>query len=395
MISCLDVFKINSQLAKACPDSSDTFGGKSVVLAGDFAQLAPAGVSPSLYSNAVGAWSSSASITSQRCAIGKALWHEFTCVVILRQNMRQQGMSADDIRFRVVLENSRYNSCTPADITVLRTRMWSATVENGGRLPERFRKVSVITARNAHRDAINSVGVSQFAADTGANLYHFHSLDKWGRAKNLNSIRRAQREYQSVVDPMRLTDNVDSRLQQVIWDLNPSMTEHQAGVLSLCENMPVLLKYNEATELCATNGAEAVVDSWDSHHLPSGQEVLDTLYVCLTAPPRNVQLPGLPLNVIPLTRSKKTVKCILPINDTVLSIQRDQVMVLPNFAMTDYASQGRTRPDNVVHFEYCKNHQAVYTCLSRGSSLEGTLIIGPVDASKLTGGPSKALRREF
>ncbi|KAL1942607.1 hypothetical protein VTO73DRAFT_4847 [Trametes versicolor] len=43
-------------------------------------------------------------------------------------------------------------------------------------------------------------------------------------------------------------------------------------------------------------------------------------------------------------------------------------MVLPNFAMTDYASQGRTGDDNVCHLEYCKNHLAVYTCLTRDAS---------------------------
>ncbi|KAL1944336.1 hypothetical protein VTO73DRAFT_3521 [Trametes versicolor] len=95
MISCGDVYKINAQLAKACPDSGETFGGKSVVLAGDFAQLPPAGPSPCLYSNAVGAWSSSASSTSQKSAMGKALWHEFVTVVILRVNMRQQDPSRE------------------------------------------------------------------------------------------------------------------------------------------------------------------------------------------------------------------------------------------------------------------------------------------------------------
>ncbi|KAI0340973.1 hypothetical protein BDW22DRAFT_1333396, partial [Trametopsis cervina] len=63
--------------------------------------------------------------------------------------------------------------------------------------------------------------------------------------------------------------------------------------------------------------------------------------------------------------------------------------------MTDYASQGRTRHVNVVHLEHCRGFLSIYTCLSRSSSLNGTLILGPLDSSKITGGLSGALRQEF
>ncbi|KAI0815988.1 hypothetical protein BC628DRAFT_1281178, partial [Trametes gibbosa] len=63
--------------------------------------------------------------------------------------------------------------------------------------------------------------------------------------------------------------------------------------------------------------------------------------------------------------------------------------------MTDYACQGRARPDNVVHLKFCKNHQAMYTCFSRSSSLSGTLILGDFDAAKIQSGCSSALRQEF
>jgi hypothetical protein len=33
-----------------------------------------------------------------------------------------------------------------------------------------------------------------------------------------------------------------------------------------------------------------------------------------------------------------------------------QVLVLPNFAMTNYASQGKTRDINVVDLNNCKDH---------------------------------------
>ncbi|PIL35519.1 hypothetical protein GSI_02247 [Ganoderma sinense ZZ0214-1] len=53
MISCLSVFHIHKQLASAFSTSLEAFGGKSIVLAGDPAQLPPPGRSPALYSSKV------------------------------------------------------------------------------------------------------------------------------------------------------------------------------------------------------------------------------------------------------------------------------------------------------------------------------------------------------
>ncbi|KAH9834254.1 uncharacterized protein C8Q71DRAFT_797996 [Rhodofomes roseus] len=63
--------------------------------------------------------------------------------------------------------------------------------------------------------------------------------------------------------------------------------------------------------------------------------------------------------------------------------------------MTDFSSQGRTRPYNVVDLQNCKNHQSVYTCLSRGSTYQGTIIVQGFDNSKFMGGVTGWLRQEF
>ncbi len=52
-----------------------------------------------------------------------------------------------------------------------------------------------------------------------------------------------------------------------------------------------------------------------------------------------------------------TINCKMP-NDKVISLSRSQVGIAPNFAMTNYSSQGKTRPYNPVHLDYCKSHQA-------------------------------------
>ncbi|KAF8962225.1 hypothetical protein BDZ97DRAFT_1611458, partial [Flammula alnicola] len=65
-----------------------------------------------------------------------------------------------------------------------------------------------------------------------------------------------------------------------------------------------------------------------------------------------------------------------------------------NFAMTDYASQGKTREYNVVHPTRCKDHMSYYTCLSRSSSAEGTILLKEPDADRITKGISGFLRQE-
>ena len=153
-----------------------------------------------------------------------------------------------------------------------------------------------------------------------------------------------------------------------------------------------MLKTNQATELGATNGAEGIVEGWDSETKADGREKLRTLFVRLSAPPRDIQIPGLPTNIVPITCHTETVRCTLP-NDSTLSISREQVQILPNFAMTDFQCQGRTRPSNPLDLRNCRNHQSVYTCLSRSATLEGTLILYPFDTRKIMGGMAPDLKR--
>ena len=82
-------------------------------------------------------------------------------------------------------------------------------------------------------------------------------------------------------------------------------------------------------------------------------------------------------------------------NNEQLSVYRDQIPLIPNFAMTDYNSQGRTRLFNVVDLHNCPSHQSMYTCLSRGSTYDGTVIIQGFNDKKIRGGISGFLRQEF
>jgi len=63
--------------------------------------------------------------------------------------------------------------------------------------------------------------------------------------------------------------------------------------------------------------------------------------------------------------------------------------------MTDYAAQGRTRPNNIVELNNCRNHQSYYTHLSHSVTTEGTIILQGFDTTKITGGAHGTLQQEF
>ena len=185
------------------------------------------------------------------------------------------------------------------------------------------------------------------------------------------------------------------QLQRVIWNQPPCANDKCIpGKLSLCIGMPVIIRSNSATELCITRGQEAIIHSWQHTVGTRGQKVLETLFVELQNPPKQVKFEGLPLNVVPLTRSSVQIKCSLP-NDEFVSLSHSQIEVLPNFAMTDYSSQGKTRPYNPVDLNNCRTHQSYYTALSRSASAAGTCIVQGFDPRMVTGGASGALHQEF
>ncbi|KAJ7833950.1 hypothetical protein B0H14DRAFT_2273477, partial [Mycena olivaceomarginata] len=159
------------------------------------------------------------------------------------------------------------------------------------------------------------------------------------------------------------------------------------GQLRLCVGLPVMIRNNEAAELCITKGQEATVVGWQEAKGSSEQTIPDTLFVKLTDPPKTTQIPGLPENVISVGAHSH-----LP-DDMIVNISRQQVPVLPNFAMTDYSSQGKTQPLNVCDLTNCKTHFSYYASLSRGTSADGTVILQGFDTSLITSGISGFLRQ--
>jgi hypothetical protein len=286
-----------------------------------------------------------------------------------------------------------YKACTLSDISFLKSLIAGHSKGKVKLNQKRFRDISVIVGLNTYRDTLNNYGCERFAKEHGTILHEFYSMDTLASPDPYQKTKKGKCHVSS--DPSQISDKITPEFQHVLWNLPPEATENHAGKLTLCMDMPVLLKHNIATECCVTNGAEATVAGWKTSKLTENKQALDVLFVKLSNPPKPIQLDGLPLNVVPISCESVKIKCRLP-DDEAMHIKREQVRVLPNFSMTDYASQGCTRPNNVVELGSCRTHQGYYTALSRSSSAEGTVIVQGLEQTIISRNkPSSHLRQEF
>ena len=105
--------------------------------------------------------------------------------------------------------------------------------------------------------------MSHFEEDTGQQLTHFYSIDKPGNS-NLAHKKRGTKVSKKV----SASGDILSHVQKTLWDSSPHSSKHFPGRLSLCLDMPIMIRNNDATKLCITKGQEAYVIGWDSIDSP-------------------------------------------------------------------------------------------------------------------------------
>ncbi|KAJ7830116.1 hypothetical protein B0H13DRAFT_2240677 [Mycena leptocephala] len=179
--------------------------------------------------------------------------------------MRQLTQTPADDKLGCTSESMRYGACTDNDIAFLESRVAGSRPGNPKLNTAAVRNVFIITACNCQKDTLNKFGAERFARDTNQELVDFCSVDRI----SARSVGKRK--------------------------------------LSLCLGMPVMLRTNDATEMCMTKGQEGVVCGWHSSEGPAGQQVLETLFVRLINPPRKIN--DLPENIISLVRTIMHLTC--------------------------------------------------------------------------------------
>ena len=146
-----------------------------------------------------------------------------------------------------------YKSCTLEDIIFLCSRISSKLCNRPCVTDDNFRDVSIITAKNIHKDEINHVGTLRFARKSGQTLTDFYSGDR-------SKIRKDNTDGSFSRSKILHVKEISNEMQEILWNQLPSTTDkHIAGKLSLCIGLPVLICRNFATELCNTKGQEGCV----------------------------------------------------------------------------------------------------------------------------------------
>ncbi|EAU89804.2 hypothetical protein CC1G_09386 [Coprinopsis cinerea okayama7 len=228
MIACHELYTISKRLAHITNKPDLPFGGMNMIFAGDFAQLPPT-KGMSLYSNAMEkVQDARMTRRQQETTLGKILWHQVTTVVILRQNMRQKSQTEEDGKLRKALENMRFAACTAEDIEFLRTRIVGDRPGRPKLTDKEFHNVSIITAWNSQKDALNEMGTARFAEETGQEIRYFYCQDSVGADSNTGPVEKLERgrmpisiesavghKHESVSASKPLGDGELSRLYQV------------------------------------------------------------------------------------------------------------------------------------------------------------------------------------
>lgn len=166
MIDCKALNKISAKMCTAMGEYQKPFGGKHVILAGDFAQLPPVSRGSALYSHKVKTVVHTKDCLKQHEeTMGKFIWHHFTTVVILRQNMQQRTQTKMDAKFRTLQENLHYKSCTQDDIDLLRTCISKQSLNSPKMTGPNFKYVSVIVWCSYEQGKVGESKVHVFAKD--------------------------------------------------------------------------------------------------------------------------------------------------------------------------------------------------------------------------------------
>jgi len=88
-------------------------------------------------------------------------------------------------------------------------------------------------------------------------LTDFYSDDELSEDIDPSSLTSVRKKDKNSIPSTKKQLSPD--MQDALWNLRHSASEHIPGKLSLCIGLPVMIRNNDATELCITKGKKVIL----------------------------------------------------------------------------------------------------------------------------------------
>jgi hypothetical protein len=218
-LSMLSTIENQCKIARSLDrDSTELFGGLPIVLLmGDFHQFPPV-KGPALWKEPRN--------RNDGDAKGQFIWHQFTDVIILDEQMRQ----AQDPAFHSLLTRARAAALTEDDLAMLNSKVITSLFT-----PE-LQNTTTVVKLNALRHHLNRLQMEHFARSRSQKIYVFPALH--------SRIKSTGRSCVRAEDLLRLKDQ--------------SSKIPFPGLFLYTSEMPAMLLTNACTLLGQVNGARGI-----------------------------------------------------------------------------------------------------------------------------------------
>jgi ATP-dependent exoDNAse (exonuclease V) alpha subunit len=350
MIGLDSLAKIDSRLRQAFPANNDLFfGGVSIILCGDFGQLPPVGDTP--------LFRSLRRSKNERILQGRTAYYMFDKTITLKQVMRQQGESEQQVQFRALLGRLRDYACTKDDYILLSSRVQQklsveevAKFQNSVRLYATKKKV---LAHNKMRLVQNGLPVKRLVAlhPRGGRSACSASTDQAGGLSKVIFVSKGCKIMltKNIWIKHGLVNGTMGVIDDIIWKENQNI-----------EDLPVIIMVAIPTYTGPT--------SWyDNNNVP----------------------------LIPLVTSTQEWEIQKPGDQTPEIHSRKQFPFIVSYAMTIHKSQGMTMEEEVL--DLGEDDFAPGLCfvgISRVKTLTGLMIDAPFSFHMISSAQEKDIVKE-
>ena len=349
-------------------EPSSPFGGLSVVLLGDFHQFPPVANSQKALYNS--------SPLSDDAQLGRSLYEQFDVVIRLEDQMRIR-----DPTWQIILQRSRTGDCTKDDIDEIQKLVLSHPACNipSFTVPP-WDEAVLITPRNGTHALWNENMLAWHCRKTGEVRYTLY-------ARDTSKQQPLSRQQRLTIAHMKL-----------------EQTAHLPNKVELAVGMKTMVLSNIAPSVDLANGSRGIITDiiLDPREcaLPDGSNTIFLQY-----PPAavifhpynasNIQLPGLPLGVVPIFPTRSTFR----VGGTGgITVHREQMALTAAYAFTDYKAQGQTMECVLVDLGKpptgALNGFNAYVALSRSRGRNTIRLLREIDSKLFTEHPSEILREE-